>query len=266
MNTFQYVSVALLAGAAFVLQLANSFVGIPTGFGMTVDVAAVPVLLAFFVLGYEAALYVLALLALLIAFTPQTSFVGAVMKFAATLPMILVPAVYLFARKRKMDPFKLAGLLALSLLALSVLFALSSYLYAFSSAQFSSPAVAAVLPTLLVLAFSYLLLRLWRARGKDVELSRLANLPDALLVLALAVVLRGLLMVVANFYFAGPLFFKMSPADFSSFVEGNAALPLLGKGAWHWIIFLWNAVQGVLEFAVAWTLAYRFKFAAKYGA
>jgi len=59
-------------------------------------------------------------------------------------------------------------------------------------------------------------------------------------------------MVIANYYFAGPLFFGMSTGEMLK------AIP------WQ-LIFGWNAIQGALEYTAAWIIAYRFKIAEKYG-
>ncbi len=266
MKTYRLVAAALLSAFAFLLQLYNDVIGIPTGFGMTVDLVGVPVLLAFFVLGYEAALYVLVLLALLITFASPTSYIGAIMKFAATLPMILVPSLYLIARKRKMNATQWLALFLLVLAVLGVFFAFSGYLYQYASLQFEGNGfLVGLLPFLLLLVFSYVLLRVWRSHENDVEPARLSFWQNASLVLALAVLLRGIFTVIANFYFAGPLFFKVSPAAFAGFVE-SAPLPFFGASAWYWVIFFWNTVQGIVEFALAWLLAFKFRLFEKYGA
>ena len=59
MKTYDIVIIALLAALAGVFQVTNGVLGIPTGFGMTVDLVAIPVLLAFFLFGFEHAVLVL---------------------------------------------------------------------------------------------------------------------------------------------------------------------------------------------------------------
>ncbi|MBU1197901.1 hypothetical protein KJ765_05330 [Candidatus Micrarchaeota archaeon] len=265
MRTYALVAAALLAAIGMLFQFANSIIGIPTGFGMTIDLVAVPVLLAFFVLGYEVALYVLVLLALLITFASPTSFVGAIMKFSATLPMFFIPTLYLMARKRGFDAVKLFGILVLAVILLGVLFALGGYSYAFSETLFENALLIGVLPFLVLVAFSYFLLHIWKRYGADLTLSSLASWKSALFVLALALLLRGILMIFTNFYFAGPLFFKISPQEFTSFVE-SVPLPFLGSNSWYFVVFFWNALQGAMEFTIAWLIAFRFGFARKYGA
>jgi riboflavin transporter FmnP len=69
---------------------------------------------------------------------------------------------------------------------------------------------------------------------------------------------RGTLMVLANYYIAGPLYFGVAPEQFAAIVQ-KADVLLLGAGsAWYIVIFFWNAVQSALEFALAWLLAFRF--------
>jgi hypothetical protein len=96
-------------------------------------------------------------------------------------------------------------------------------------------------------------------------LAKLTSAKHVLAVLALALVIRGISTVIANAFFAGPLFFHMQPHEFISFLEG-LNLPLFGKGgAWFLVIFFWNCVQGALEFGLAWLIAYRLAFAKRYG-
>ena len=52
-STYDIAVVALLAALAAVLQISNGVLGIPSPFGMKLDLAAVPVLLALFLFGFE---------------------------------------------------------------------------------------------------------------------------------------------------------------------------------------------------------------------
>jgi len=67
-------------------------------------------------------------------------------------------------------------------------------------------------------------------------------------VLVSSVVVRGLFVLPVNYYFAIPAFFGMSPEQAMEFVP-----PV--------IMFGLNAIQGLVDFAVAWMLAFRFKLA-----
>ncbi len=265
MKTYRLVAAALLAGLSLALQLANNVVGVPTGWGMTVDLVGLPVLIALFVLGYGTALETLLAVCIGIALLASSGYIGAVMKFSATLPMLAVPAFYLIAKRRKLEPSRLFVLLGLLLAAFIAAFAAFAYLAFYSSQAFGSSLAAGVAPMLGFAGFSYLLLRLWKRYGSEEELRGVFSWKEALAILAIAVSLRGLLMIVANFYFAGPLFFRVTPGELAAMVSA-VPFPFLGPSAWYASIFLWNALQGAIEFALAWIIAFRLGFAEKYGA
>lgn len=65
-------------------------------------------------------------------------------------------------------------------------------------------------------------------------------------VLAASVIMRGIFVIPANYYFAIPVFFGMSPEQAMEFVP-----PV--------IMFGLNAIQGAVDFTIAWMLAFRFK-------
>ena len=94
--------------------------------------------------------------------------------------------------------------------------------------------------------------------------SAFADARVLLLLAAAVIIIRGAAMVVSNFYFAGPLYFKISPEQFVSFVNSSDLL-FFGKGAaWYVAIFAFNALQAAVEISIAWLIAYRFGFAKKY--
>ena len=266
MKTYKLVASALLAGLAVVFQLFNGVVGYPTGFGMTVDLVGLPILLAFFILGYDSALLVSVLLALVIALTAPTGYIGAVTKFTATIPMFLLPAALLLSMGKKLDAPKLFAGLFTILLILVGMFAVSAYStdYAKGIAGKDSLLVG-ILPVAVIAISAYAFSRVWERYGKKASTSMLSKVHVAIPALFLAVVVRGALMAVTNLYFAGPIFFGMSPTDFIAFVD-SVKLPFIGSVPWFAVIFFWNAVQGIAEFALAWIIAYRFGFAKRYAA
>ena len=52
MKTYWMVAGAMLSAIAVIFQLVHGVIGINTGFGMTVDLVGVPILLAFFLFGF----------------------------------------------------------------------------------------------------------------------------------------------------------------------------------------------------------------------
>lgn len=259
MRSYRLIATGMLAGLAIALQFLGEALSIQTGFGMRIDLVGVPILLALFLFGFEAALDVLIVVALAISIAAPTGFIGAIMKFAATLPMIIVPPAIAMALHEKRRE-KILGLVLLALLAVVVVFAVLAY----SSVTISELAeaglgfyVVGLVPIALMVLVALVLKKTVRNAMYPLKIAAAACL--------LALLVRGVAMVIANAYFAGPLFFKMSPHDFISFVESQEVL-LFGKGGlWFLVIFLWNAVQGALEFAVAWFLAFKAGFFARFG-
>lgn len=242
MRTYKLVATAMLSALAFVFQLTNNLIGIPTGFGMTVDLAAFPVLLAFLIFGVEYGISSLMMLGLLILFSAPTGFIGAIMKVSATLPMIIVP--FAIAKSKGINLAKTLFLMFIFIL-----------LFFYASAFFSQ--FHPIIPAVFLLGIAILSTRI---KG-DVELSSASILLTSL---AVAIIIRGILMIVANIYFAGPMFFHMSSEQFISFLQ-TIELPILGKNWAYMVIFFWNGVQGIVEFTIAWMFAYMFKLRKKYG-
>ncbi len=248
MKSYKLIASALLAALAFALQFFNGVLGIPTGFGMTVDLAAVPILIALFVLGTEYSLTVLALLALIILGTSPTGYIGAIMKAGAILPMIIVPCFMDKGRSRRLilSGVAVAFVLALLVFAISTEFAKVSGL----------GMLAATVPLITIGIVAFFM----RKEGGCVDL---ANPRLAALALVLASVSRSAIMTLANLYFAGPVFYSISPDEFIGMLD-SLVLPLFGPGMGWFVLFFWNMVQSVIEFSIAWVAAYHFGLVKRY--
>jgi len=269
-KTYRLVATATLAALAFVLQFANGVLGLQTGFGMTIDLVGVPIILALFLFGVESAIEVLAVATIFIALFAQTGPIGAAMKFAATAPAIIVFAAYAAMRGRK------AGAPSIALAALAAVL-LSVGLYAAGGAMQSALGgtglLFGLLPIIAMLLITYAALKYFEharkgadaAHVQDTGAGRAFSDARVVAVLLLAVIaIRGAAMVVSNFYFAGPLYFKVSPEDFVSFINSSDIL-FFGKGtAWYVAVFAFNAIQAAFDIAIAWLIAYQFGFARKY--
>lgn len=248
MKTYRLIASALLAALAFILQISNGVLGIPTGFGMTIDLAAVPVIIALFVLGAEYAMLVVALLALIILATSPTGYIGALMKMTATIPMIVVP--YIIAKEEKIYK-DLIGAVAV-ILGVLALFALSTELAQLPGLEM----LAGIVPLIVIVVMGY-----WMARkGGKVDLS---DVKLALVALVIAAFSRSLIMTFANLYFAGPVFYGISPDEFIGALDA-LLLPLFGSGMGWFVIFFWNVVQSIVEVAFAWVPAYYFGLVKRY--
>lgn len=177
-RTLILTSAAMLAAVSSVLQIAH--LGYLSPWGMWIDFVAVPWILAYFLFGWRGAFTVSAVSSLIITFVAPSTWLGALMKFTATLPMWAVPFLFRRTLGLKLDDFKKTRLL--------------------------------------------------------------------LVILALAIVLRGLLVIPLNYFYAIPIWTGMSPSQAIGFIP------------W-WVIFGLNAVQGTLEFMLAWLLVFRSRIA-----
>jgi riboflavin transporter FmnP len=126
-----------------------------------------------------------------------------------------------------------------------------SYFTSIETRVTASDLLLGLLPITTIAVFSLIVLHFWGRYSKDVSPFVFANADALFIVVGLGIIVRGIAMVIANYYFAGPLFFQISPSDFM------VAVP------WY-ILFLWNAFQGVVEMALAWTLAFKFGFIERY--
>ncbi len=295
MKTYRLVMAALFTAVAAIFQLTHNILGIPTGFGMTVDLVSLPVLLAFFLFGFDLALLVCILTAIIITLISPETWLGASMKFAGTLPMILLPALWLLSGKKKTDPGRISAIVLLSITISLFLFVFSGILNTSSNPIFQGmnqtiynrPNLTAggsvlleggavtpetflqgVIPILGLSGISWIMFYLWRRYGKGVDIISLSKTRNILIVTSLAVFVRGISMIVANFYYAGPVFYGISAQDLVA-----ASLPIqvpflmqdpVNLPLWF-IIFFWNVVQGVVEILFAWTIAFKFRFFNYYG-
>jgi len=265
-KTYRLVATATLAALAFVLQFANGALGLQTGFGMTIDLVAVPIVLALFMFGVESSIEVLAVATIFIALFAQTGPLGAAMKFAATAPTIIVFAAYMIMRGKGTGAPAIA-LAALASIVFSVgLFAAGGAMNSLAGA--SGELLFGLLPILLMLLVTYAALKYFERERKIKDAmhkpSAFADARVLALLAAAVIIIRGAAMVVSNFYFAGPLYFKVSPEQFVSFINSSDIL-FFGKGAaWYVAIFAFNAIQAAVEIAIAWLVAYKFGFAKKY--
>ena len=265
-KTYRLVATATLAALAFFLQYANGAIGLQTGFGMTIDLVAVPIILALFMFGVESAIEVLAVATIFIALFAQTGPIGAAMKFAATAPTIAVFAAYLIMRGNGTGAPAIA-LAALDAIVFSIgLFAAGGMMNSLMGSN--GGLLFGLLPILLMLLITYAVLKYFERERKVKDAMHKHSAFSDVRVLALlavaVIIIRGAAMVVANFYFAGPLYFKISPEQFVSLVDSSDLL-FFGKGAaWYVAIFAFNGMQAAIEIAIAWLIAYRFGFAKKY--
>jgi riboflavin transporter FmnP len=176
MKSYEVTAFAALAAISAVLQIVH--LGWLSPWGMWIDLVAVSWMTAYFLYGGRAAFIVSLVGAIIITLVAPSTWLGAGMKWLATLPMWLVPLAMQKTLGKKMKDFRKPALL-----------------------------VAAV---------------------------------------AIAILLRCMIVIPVNYYFAIPVWTGMTTA------QAIEAVP------W-WAIFALNAVQGAVEVALAWLLVFRFR-------
>lgn len=63
----------------------------------------------------------------------------------------------------------------------------------------------------------------------------------------LAIVVRAIVTVFFNFYFALPFFFYLSPDEIIGFFSGVTTLGFVGLGAYVTEVAFWNTLQGIID-------------------
>jgi len=173
--TYKLTASAALAAVSAAAQIVH--LGWKSPWGMWIDVVAVPWILTFLLYGGRQAFLVSTVSALVITLFSSSTWLGASMKWLATLPMILIPWILQSWFKFNLDYFKKINVLLI-----------------------------------------------W---------------------IFLGVIFRGLIIIPTNYYYAIPIWLGWNPKQAMEMIP------------W-WIIFLMNAVQGILEVVVAWFLVFRF--------
>jgi len=176
MKTYEITGCAALAAISAVFQIVH--LGYKTPWGMWIDIVAIPWILAFFLYRGRAALLVSIVGSIIITLFDASSWLGASMKWLATMPMLLIP---------------------------------------------------------------WVLQKSWKLRLKDFN-----KVTVIISWISVAVILRGIIVIPANYYYALPIWTGWTPE------KAMSMLP------W-WIIFSLNAIQGILEVTVAWLLVFKFK-------
>jgi len=91
----------------------------------------------------------------------------------------------------------------------------------------------------------------WKAGGTK---QLLENKRLFVLAGALALIVRAVVTVIFNFYFAIPLFFNMPPDAIISLFEDGTTLGFIGFGAYITEVAFWNTIQGIIDLTASLTL------------
>jgi len=118
MKSYEITSAAALAAISASLQLVH--IGWMSPWGMWLDLVAIPWLIAYFLYGGRSALIVSLVGALIITFLDPSTWLGALMKWLATLPMWLAPFVTQKVSRMKLPDFR-KPLILLPILAAAIM-------------------------------------------------------------------------------------------------------------------------------------------------
>jgi len=176
MKTYEISAFAALAAISAVFQIVH--MGYQTPWGMWIDVVAIPWILAFFLYRGRGSLIVSTIGAIIITLVAPSTWLGASMKWLATMPMWLMLWLWQVIFKLRSKDFK---------------------------------KLRVIIPTII-----------------------------------LGIILRGLIVIPVNYYYAIPIWTGWTPE------QAMEMLP------W-WILFSLNALQGILEVIVAWLLVFKFR-------
>ena len=92
-KSYLVVSIAMMSALAIVFDVLSDMLPLRAPWGMKIDFVGTVWVLAYFLYDLPVALPVSAITALYITLFMSTGFVGATMKFIATIPMFLIPAL-----------------------------------------------------------------------------------------------------------------------------------------------------------------------------
>ena len=91
MRSHEITAAATLAAISAAFQLVHPFTGWQSPWGMWIDVVAIPWIIAYFLFGGRPAIVVSIVGALIITMVAPSTWLGALMKWLATVPMIIIP-------------------------------------------------------------------------------------------------------------------------------------------------------------------------------
>lgn len=234
--------VAMFLALTAIFQILRPPLGYVSPWGISIDLVALPVLLAFFLYGFRISLAVCVGMFFILSVVAPEGVLGASMKWIATMPMIITPA--LMSLKFKKDIRKDVGVVIAALISMVSLIALMGIMYDLVGArenELYSPIIVLISTVAFYSAF-YIVSRNHGSQG----ISFYSNSNKIIIALVLALFVRGITTTVINYYFTFPIFFDIPTAAAIDFIPWYAMFGL-------------NVLQGTLEVAVAWLLVFRTK-------
>jgi len=228
--------VALFSALCAVLEI--SPLKIATQWGMKIDLVAVPILMAFFLFGFRVALETSIVMFFALSIISPAGFIGATMKWMATVPMFIVPTLLSMKPSEVKNQKLLAALgVLMSTIALIVLFGILFLLL--KNKEIISHFLVAI--SCIAFYFSFwILTRNYEFRDTKI----FENVYFVLTALILAIIVRGITTTVVNYYFAIPVFFGISTEEAFQWIP------------WYVIMGL-NAIQSIVDAGGAWILVFK---------
>ncbi|MBN1785488.1 MAG: hypothetical protein JW825_00660 [Candidatus Methanofastidiosa archaeon] len=237
-------TVAVFLALIAIFQLLKPPLGYVSPWGISVDLVALPVLLAFFLYGFRTSLTVCFGLFFIVSIIAAEGLIGGTMKWVATMPMIITPAILSVKISKEQMKENIVVIIA-AIISMISLIGLLGVMYKLVGAQDNvlySPIVVLIATAIFYFAF-YI-----STKGMDrEEISSFKDPRKVLIALVLALFVRGVTTTVLNYYFALPLF-----------IPGLTPEIALQMIPWWGILGL-NIIQGVLEVSLAWILVFKTK-------
>ena len=241
---------AVLAVMSAIFFIYNSVFGFPfLGNMPPIGVSGIPIVIAFIVFGFDAAFACL-FAAMLISSFVTGSFIIPSIRFVSTAAMLLVPAAYALAlfqissaMATKQPSQSLKKMLALATIAAATVLGMLIGLFVLMNlaSQFlplDALSVFGIIPVLAVLVVGILVAWGWNdAVGDDIVASHLFTDWKTLgALLSIGVVVRAIIMLSINYFFALPLATSQTPLAATLFLP-----PAILVG--------WHVLQGIVDFA-----------------
>lgn len=115
MKSYEITACAALAAISAAMQIVHPFTGWMSPWGMWIDIVAIPWLLAYFLYGGRPAFVVSVVGAIIITLVAPSTWLGAIMKWLATVPMFLLPIVLQRTMRLRIKDFSRIHLLILAI-------------------------------------------------------------------------------------------------------------------------------------------------------
>ncbi|MBU0758615.1 MAG: hypothetical protein KKF44_11205 [Nanoarchaeota archaeon] len=265
MKQKQIIYASMLAALSIIFQFSPFF---PTTWGMKIDIVAVPWLIALFLFGFETALLSMGITTIFIGFTSDASWLGATIKFTASLVPILILGYFYKLKLKIKIHHKVKKLVSIfldfiidtsvvSFVIVLVYVIMASVIKVFQKgfSFFTTEAFREGIKSGYGLQL-YSLLAIAGVAGAFVLVHYFSTRPYekkyhenyflVMIGLVISILVRGILMIYINYNFALPLWLGMPKEEIMAFIP-------------MYMIFVPNMLQTIIEFRIAWITVFATK-------